>query len=459
MPEKLPPLLTRIGALRQEGRLNLLFNVGWSGASQAARAAALAVVTIAVTRHLGPQGYGVFALAMAVVKIAMVLAGLGLERVVVRQLVLQPAGSRAILRRAFLLRAGFGAAAYVGACASVRVFLADDSLIPLLVAIAGIGIVSQSFESFEAWFQAQGLMKLAFLGRTIPVLIAAAVKVGAVALGATIMTFAVLEAVESVLISVGVVLIYRSSKKGQGAEKPAAPAPAVWETLGQAFPLAIAALAVSVYVRSDVIMLGTMIESSAAGIYSAAAQVSELWGIIPMAVAPAIFPALLRARETCPKSYHIRFQLLVQGATATACVIALNVTLLAPTLVVLLYGDAYTASTAVLRIHVWSVVFVFLGVAQSLWDAGEGLFWFTCLRTVLGAICNIGLNLVLIPASGAVGAAVATLISYALAGFLLNAAMRRTRPLFLMQMKALCLLPLAGWLRQRYLSTHPAAPR
>ena len=93
-------------------------------------------------------------------------------------------------------------------------------------------------------------------------------------------------------------------------------------------------------------------------------------------------------------------------------VVAIVTTFLAGPLVRLMYGPAYAASSAPLRILIWSGVAVSFGCAWSNWMILEGrakmLFYFQ----LTGAIVNILLNLILIPRLGIIGSALATLISY-----------------------------------------------
>lgn len=427
----------------------LWFNLGWSGANQSIRAATFALFTVLAARHLGPSAYGAFSLSLAIVKIAAVVAGFGLDRVVVRELVLNPNAFVGILRRSLLFRLGSGVVMYLVTCVCVSVFLPDDHIVLILVAIAGVSILLQAFDTFDSLFQARGCMKLSFFGRTIPVVAAAVLKVAAVLLGATAMAFAALEALEAMLISVGLVTAFFMAAKLKPENWMERPQGGPFRMARDAFPLAIAAVAIIVYARSDVIMLGAMVGNAAAGVYVAASQISELWAILPLAIAPAVYPTLIKLRETNQEEYEKRFELLIQGMIAIAYLIAIGVTVLAPLLVGLLYGEAYTEAIGILTVHVWSVLFVFLGTAQCLWDAGERMFWLTCIRTVLGAATNIALNLVLIPRYGALGAAIATVISYSIAGFLLNAIGRTTRPLFAMQLRSLCLIPMINFLRNQ----------
>jgi PST family polysaccharide transporter len=81
-----------------------------------------------------------------------------------------------------------------------------------------------------------------------------------------------------------------------------------------------------------------------------------------------------------------------------------------------------------------------MGAAITNWFIAEGRQGELMLRSVLGAALNIVLNLGLIPAYGARGAALATLVSQTFAYVFANALFPSTRPLFRMQMRAL--LPL-----------------
>ena len=104
-----------------------------------------------------------------------------------------------------------------------------------------------------------------------------------------------------------------------------------------------------------------------------------------------------------------------------------------------LYGKAFAEAAPILTIHVWAAVFVFLGVAQGPWNIAEGYMKLSLQRTLIGAVCNIALNLYLIPHYKGLGAAVATLISQALSAYILNAFDTRTRTIFYKQSTALLL--------------------
>ncbi len=85
---------------------------------------------------------------------------------------------------------------------------------------------------------------------------------------------------------------------------------------------------------------------------------------------------------------------------------------------------------------------MFLGVASHQWFVTENLQRYVLFRTICGALVNISLNLILIPAYGPVGAAIASLVAHGLVNVVMNAFTPATRSIFRLQIKSLLLMPL-----------------
>src|SRR5690606_4156260 len=91
----------------------------------------------------------------------------------------------------------------------------------------------------------------------------------------------------------------------------------------------------------------------------------------------------------------------------------------------------------ILKIHVWGGVFVFMRMVFSRWIIIENLLVFSVLTHGFGALVNVILNIILIPGMGGVGAAIATLISYAVSSYLALLLLKKSRGMFWMMTKAL----------------------
>jgi O-antigen/teichoic acid export membrane protein len=142
-------------------------------------------------------------------------------------------------------------------------------------------------------------------------------------------------------------------------------------------------------------------------------------------------------RESDEASFTHRLQQLFDILAVFGMAIAILVTLLAPWLIPWIFGVDYAGSAAILVIHTWASVFIFMRAALSKWILIENALYFSLLTQGLGAFANIVLNYFLIPSYGGEGAAWATLVSYAIASFFALFLYRRTRPIFWLMLSAL----------------------
>jgi O-antigen/teichoic acid export membrane protein len=83
-----------------------------------------------------------------------------------------------------------------------------------------------------------------------------------------------------------------------------------------------------------------------------------------------------------------------------------------------MFGDAYADAALVLKIHIFTNIPVFLGVARSLWTTNEGKQWFSALCTVAGALASFFLNQIFLHKFGLIGAVYAALGSQMIAAII-----------------------------------------
>src|SRR5262249_10175045 len=158
---------------------------------------------------------------------------------------------------------------------------------------------------------------------------------------------------------------------------------------------------------------------------------------IPAIIVSSIMPALTESRTRSKDLYLHRLQQLYSLLARFAYMVAIPMTFLANPLIGLVFGDSYSGAGLILAIHIWSGIFVFLGIATTPWSINEGTMKITLYQTILGALSNISLNLYLIPLYGALGCAVAKILSYGFCAWLLNGCFARTQEIFHMQTRAL----------------------
>jgi PST family polysaccharide transporter len=396
------------------------------------------IVGVWVARYLGPGDFGLFNYAQAIVAIFTAVATLGLDRIVVRDLVHHPGQRQSILGTTLALRLAGALAALVVQELTVFVLRPEDRLLPVLVAILGSGMVFQAFDSVDLWYQSQVQSKYSVIAKNVAFLMVAGLKVSLVLTRAPLLSFAWAALAEAALGALLLLIIYRRHAGGLGSWR----FEIGWAKalIRDGWPMVLSGFAVMIYMRIDQIMLGQMRGNHDVGVYSAALRFSEIWYFIPMAIVSSVAPSITAAKQLDEAVYYGRIQKLLRVMVLVSLSIIIPVSFLASYVVVGLYGDSYAAAGPILAIHIWGAVFVFMGVAQGPWFVTEGLMKAYLNRALAGGIVNVLLNLYLIPRFGGLGAAVATLVAQVVSTFLMNALDPRTRRIFWMEARALNIL-------------------
>lgn len=402
-------------------------NTSWMFGEQMLRMLAGLLVGVWVARYLGPEQFGLFNYAIAFASLFGSIAKLGLDGIVVRDLVQEPVLRNIYMGTAFWLKL-VGALVMLFVVGLTTLFTNNDPTTNLYVFIIASGIIFQSFEVVDFYFQSQVLSKFVSLSKLTQLLISSLIKIYLVMIGADLNWFVIVSLVDQITLAISLYIAYRSQKIGNFfgyfdfalAKK----------MLKDSWPLMISGLVVTFYMRIDQVMIKEMLGDREVGLYSAAVRLSEVSYFIPLLICQSILPGIVNAKKISEELYYSRLQKLFSIMAGSSVAIAILTTFLSGWLVTIIYGDAYSEAVSVLTVHIWASVFVFLGVASNTWFLSENLQRYLFTNTTVGAILNILLNLILIPRYGINGAAIATVISYAVAGYFMNALFKATRKNF-----------------------------
>jgi PST family polysaccharide transporter len=276
--------------------------------------------------------------------------------------------------------------------------------------------------------------KLTVWAKNSAFLVAAAIRVLLIHWGAPLWSFAAAQLAELALGAVGLTTLYHW--RGGRVTLWRARGRRALQLLSESWPVILTGMAIMVYMRIDMVMLKLMQGDDAVGLYATATRISEVWYFVPVAIVSSVSPSIIRAKDE-PRIYYERIRKLFSVMSFIALLIGTVIALSSKWIVHVLYADAFSAAAPVLAVHIWASLFVFLGVAQGPWNVSQNLLRLGFYRTLAGAICNVVLNLLLIPKLSAMGAAIATVVSYAIAGVFANALDARTRPIFVMQVRSI----------------------
>jgi len=428
-------MLAKLKSLKNhQGFMRYFKNTSWLFAEKILRMVVGLFVGVWVARYLGPDKFGLLSYAGSFVGLFSAIATLGLNGIVVRELVKYPEKENELLGTAFYLK-------LAGAILTLMIlyiaihFTSNDYQTNILIFIIASATIFQSFNVIDMYFQSKVMSKYVVYANILSLFVSSLVKIALIITDAPLIAFAWVVLFDSFVLASGFIYFFFKHSTFKIQHLKFNKSTAV-DLLRDSWPLILSGMVVAIYMKIDQVMIKEMLNSEAVGNYAVAVRLSEAWYFIPMVITSSLFPAIINAKKESEELYYARLQKLYDLMVWMAIVIALPMTFLSDWVVNLLYGSQYAEAGNVLMIHIWAGVFVFLGVANGKWIINENLMINGMIRTTIGAIINVVLNYVLIKQMQIQGAALSTLVSYFVANYFGLLFYSKTRICFWQQTRA-----------------------
>lgn len=365
------------------------------------------------------------------------VAALGLSGIVVKEVVKRNKIVPLLLGSTFTARFLIGLLLSTVAFLAAQILEFENQNVPWLILFFSFGLSFKGFEAIDLWYQAKQENFYPVICRITSISLVLGLVLFGLSMDFKVSYFIITAALEFIFSAVFYVYIYKFEAIKE------------WEfdrrvlkgLLNKSWPLILSAIGFIIYRRIDQVMLGQMVGSSDVGIYAVASKLSEAWYYLPIAITRAYFPKLVSQKEN--ENFKESLQQLYDVLCSLGYLVALGVTLVGPFIITFFYGPSYDASKTVLIIHIWACVFIFMREGLSKWLIIEDLYIFSLVTHGLGAVSNVIINFMLIPYWGAIGAAIATVISYAMASYFSLMFSKRTWPVMKMMTRSL-INPLRG---------------
>ena len=292
--------------------------------------------------------------------------------------------------------------------------LARDPLVSILF---GLAIIANFFNSTEVLevdlFNNHKGVAVARVG-FLQALAGALFALMALLTHAPLVVFGALPTMQSIVKAI--LLFFNSSIHSAERWLSAASLVAAKRLLSRGWPLVLSGFAISIYMRSDQVMLQWLKGAADVGQYSVAVRVAESLYFLPVILSQTFAPRLgaMVAAEAIVQNQRSTLKAFYRLAWILGLVMSLGTVAVLPPLLLLVFGDQYEPSVLALKYLAPAGFAVAAGCASGAWLNVNGQVHHLAKRTAFGAICNIALNFCLIPSFGIAGAAAATSCSQVL---------------------------------------------
>lgn len=393
------------------------------------------IVSAIIARYLGTDGYGLVNYVVSVVMLFTSFSTLGMETFVVKDVVDEKNDTGNVIGTSFVIRFIGGIILLIISQVTLYVLSPNDIMIQILGAIMGACMLFKSFEVIEYYFQSQMKLKVNALIKIITLLIVSTCKILVAVFNLGPIGYMCTYLVDAIIAGLLLLIYFKTHEKIKWKfNKDYAKS-----LLKKCWYIAISGLMITIYMRIDQVMLGSMLpDKSQNGIYSAAVKIAEMWYFIPLAIIASFKPSIMKSKSNHNEKEYLRLiQRLYDLVAIIGIVCAIGITIISPLAIRILYGEAYAQSAQILSISVWAGLFATLGSARSVWLVTENLQKYTIAYTLAGCIINVGLNALLIPYYGAFGAAFATLIAQGISNVLVLMLFKKTKISSIMILKSI----------------------
>ena len=366
-----------------------------------------------VARYLGPEVYGTLAFALSIVSVLGFLASLGVETIVIRDLIERPEDRRQILATYLFIRIAGGLLAPLIAVTYLMYAHAEDRLLIIFASLFGGAVIFGAYDAADCWLQATKQARITSLIRIAGFFVGAIGRCFLIVYEAAPMWFAVIFMIESAFIAALYHISLSRNKlapslryfRGKEAR----------ELIVSGRMMILSGFTVSVYTKLDLIFVGSLLSKEEIGTYAVAASMCGAWNMVGTSMAQAWGPRLTESRSAGMQNYLRQLRALIFAMISISILGSLVLMLFSTFIFEFFFGSAFLPGAEIFQLLVWSSVPIFIGIATSQIIVNERVYWVSLLRTSVNMLIYIILFVPAVLHFGAMGAAAVVVIGASIA--------------------------------------------
>lgn len=381
-------------------------NASWIIVCKLCKAILALISTMIVSRYLGVEKYGILNYAASIVAFVTPIMKLGINEILVHELISAPDKEGQTLGTTVALNLCSGALCAVAVWAFS--YIANDSEKETIIVCCcySLQLFFQAIEMVFYWFQAKLKAKYTSIAILSAYIVVVLIQIILVLLKSNIYLFAISNTMEYLFIAVILLTLYRKEK----SQRFSFSLSTARRLITKSKYYIISGLMVTVFSQTDKIMLKLMCDGTAVGNYSAAVTCASMTSFVFVAIIDSFRPIIF-SKQHDKGSFEVGLKSLYSIIIWFSLLQCIAITIFAPIIIRLLYGSDFLNAIVLLKIIVWFTTFSYLGTIRNIWILAYGLQRYLGWINMFGALMNIMLNLLLIPAYGPSGAAFASVVS------------------------------------------------
>ena len=385
----------------------VLKNASWLITCKIVQSVLGLIISMLTARYLGPANFGVINYAASIVAFATPLMQLGLNSILVQELVEKPEDEGKILGTSICMSCLSAVFCMVGVTAFAFIANTTSSVTIMVCALYSLILICQALELTQYWFQAKFLSKYYAITALVAYILVSSYKIVLLITNSSVYWFAISNAIDYLVIAIALKIIYQKL----GGQKFSFSFRTAIRLFAKSRYYIISGLMVTIFAQTDKVMINIMMGEESTGYYSAAVACANLSGFVFASIIDSMRPSIYENAKVSAQRFEKKLAQLYCIIIYLSLAQCLFMTILAKPIIYVLYGSQFQTSISVLRLIVWYTTFSYLGSVRNIWILAEGKQSVLWKINLTGALMNIILNLIFIPINGITGAALASLLT------------------------------------------------
>lgn len=414
-------------------RNSTMKNAVWIISCKIVQACIGVIINMLSAQYLGPSNFGLISYAASLTAFVLPVVQLGFRSTLVRELIEEPDKEGETIGTALFFSLLSAVVCIIGVTAFVRAANPDEPITFLVCFLYSFSLLVHALEMIQCWFQAKLISQYTSLTSLFAYTIVAAYKIYLLATEKSIYWFSVTYAVDHLIIALVLLCCYRKL----GGQMLSVSFTRFKKMFSTSKHFILSSLMVTIFAQIDKIMLKAMVSDEAVGIYSVAVgcagMTSFVFAAIIDSVRPTVFAHKKQDEARYERSVIMSYSVIIWLSLAQS--VFMHV--FSKPIIWIMYGEEYAASAPVLGLIVWYTTFSYLGSIRNIWLMAEGKQKYLWMINMMGAMVNVVLNAVWIPVSGAMGAAMASLVTQIFTNVIVGFILRPIRYNNVLMIKAL----------------------
>ncbi len=421
----------RLNFLKSKETKNALWLIG----GRVAQMVLSLFVGVLSARYLGPSNYGLINYATAMVSFFMSFCTLGINSIIIKDFFDNPDEQGTAIGTAVVMRflSSFCSAILI---ISISFFLDyGEWETVVIVILCSISLLFHVFDTIKFWFQHRYQSNITAIAIFIAYVATSIYKVILLILQKSVLWFAFATTVDYIVLSALLLFFY---KKHNGPKLRFSWAKGK-NLLSKSYHYILSGMMVSVYNKTDKLMLKHMLDEESVGFYATATAICAMWTFVLSAIIDAMYPTIIQSFKEDRKTFDKKNRQLYAIVFYVTVFVSVMFVIFGEFGIGLLYGKAYLPAATPLKIITWYTAFSYFGVARNAWMVCNEKQKYLKYMYIFAAILNVVMNLVFIPLWGASGAALASLITQVFTSIILPYCIKDLRPNAKLMLEAIIL--------------------